>query len=291
VTVCIAGIHEDRKSSSIILVCDRRISLFGGWFSQDGNAKYTLIHKDWVGMFAGGTEETNLMLKEAYRALAKLNPAPPFEKVIDACRAAYAKVRKQLVETQVLPDFDVKSYREFRGLKQSDEALYLNIRDQIREAEKEWNLLFAGFDDEQTPHLFVISGPGKIQYCDSQKYAAIGSGDFAALVWMAYCGYHAQKPLGQLLFAAISAKFFAERASDVGQTTVVTTLSSEFSAFFHVSDDEIANLRSAWESLPKYSDESVKQLEARMAQAYDMVEKYMRTSPKPSVSRRSKQGP
>ena len=43
-TVCIAGIHEDREGSSIILVCDRRISLFGGWFSQDGNAKYTPVH-------------------------------------------------------------------------------------------------------------------------------------------------------------------------------------------------------------------------------------------------------
>ncbi len=94
-TVCIAGIKDEGRTgkSSIMLICDRRISLFGGWFSQEGNAKYTQVHRDWFGMFAGGVEETNLMLKEVNRSLAKLK-STPFEEVVDHCRSAYGKLRK-----------------------------------------------------------------------------------------------------------------------------------------------------------------------------------------------------
>src|ERR1035441_7996553 len=82
VTVCIAGIHEDREGSSIMLICDRRISLFGGLFSQDGNAKYTQVHRDWVGMFAGDVEEAHLMLQEVNRALGQLKVGS-FENVVN----------------------------------------------------------------------------------------------------------------------------------------------------------------------------------------------------------------
>ena len=40
-------------------------------------------------MFAGGAEETDLMLKEAYRSLAKLKLPPSFEKVVHTCKLAY----------------------------------------------------------------------------------------------------------------------------------------------------------------------------------------------------------
>jgi hypothetical protein len=267
VTVCIAGIHEDRAGSSVLLVCDRRISIFGGWFSQEGNAKYTQVHTDWFGMFAGDVEETNLMLKEVNKSLAKLK-AVPFETVVKRCRLAYAKVRKLLIETQVLPEFDVPTYRKFQELKRTDEAVYLNIRAKITAAEENWNLLFAGFDNRRAPHLFIISGPGNVQFCDSQKYAAIGIGAFAALVWLAFYGYGSRKPLGELLFGALSAKFFAEKASDVGQTTVVSTIKSDMAALFHFNDDEVSSVRKAWEGLPKHSKESVEDLENRMATTY-----------------------
>src|SRR5437879_4646885 len=85
VTVCIAGIHEERGGkSSIVLICDRRISLFQGWFSQEGNAKYVPVHRDWFGMFAGDIEETNLMLLEVNKSLASLKSIP-FEKAVYRC--------------------------------------------------------------------------------------------------------------------------------------------------------------------------------------------------------------
>jgi hypothetical protein len=270
VTVCIAGIHEDREGSSLMLICDRRVSLFGGLFSQDGYAKYTQVHRDWVGMFAGSIEETHLMLQEVRRAIGQLKVGS-FEKVVKCCRLSYMNVRKRLIETRILPDYDMASYLEFTKATRSDEALYLKIREKITEAEEGWNLLFAGFDNTRTPHIFIVSGPGNVEYCDSQKVAAIGSGAFAALFWISFYGYHSRRSLGELLFGAISAKFFAERAQDVGQTTVVTTIRSDIHGLFHFNDDEIRSIRDAWNGLPKYSEGAVKQLESRMAAAYGLV--------------------
>lgn len=271
VTVCIAGIHEENSGqSSIILICDRRLSLFGGWFSQDGNAKYTLVHRDWIGMFAGSVEETNLMLKEVNSSLADLR-AVPFEKVVDRSRLAYAKVRKRLIETQILPDFDVETYKKYKALRRTNEALYLTIQQEIVQAEEEWNLLFAGFDDRRRPHVFVISGAGKVQYCDSQKYAVIGSGAFAAIVWLSFYGYQSRRPVGELLFGALSAKFFSERARDVGYKTVATLIRSNIPALLHFGQEEIREVRKAWDALPKLEPSSVKQLEERMQQTYRMM--------------------
>jgi hypothetical protein len=289
VTVCIAAIQEDRAGSSILLVCDRRISIFGGWFSQEGNAKYTQVHTDWFGMFAGHVEETNLMLGEVNKSLAKLKAAP-LEIGVKRCRLAYAKVRRMLIETQVLPEFDVLTYRKFQELKRADEALYLTIRDKIITAEENWNLLFAGFDNRRAPHLFVISGPGNVQYCDSQKYAAIGNGAFAALVWLAFFGYGSKRPLGELLFGAMSAKFFAEKASDVGPSTVVSTIRSDMAALFHWNDDEISAVRKVWEGLAKYPEDRVRDLEQRMATTYRMFRSAFpsTTVKQPLASRKSK---
>jgi hypothetical protein len=269
VTVCIAGIHEGRVGASIMLVCDRRVSVLGGWFSQDGNAKYTQVHTDWFGLFAGDVEETNLMLREVNRSLAALK-AVPFETVVKRCRLAYAKVRKLLIETRVLPEFDVSTYRKFQELKRTDEVLYLTIKDKVTAVEENWNLLFAGFDNRRCPHLFIISGPGIVQYCDSQKYAAIGSGAFAALVWLAFYGYGSRRPIGELLFGVLSAKFFAEKASDVGQTTLLSTVKSDISALFHFNNDEVSAVKKAWEGLAKYPDASAKDLENKMAMTYQM---------------------
>jgi hypothetical protein len=192
----------------------------------------------------------------------------------------YSKVRRRLVETQVLPEFDISTYREFLQLKRSDEALFLTIKERISAAEEDWSLLFAGFDDARAPHIFVISGPGNVQYRDSQKYAAIGSGAFAAIVWMSFYGYHPQKRVGELLFGAMAAKFFAEKASDVGHNTVVSMINSHMNALFHVvNDQEVEAMRTAWEGLPKFSVDSVKELGKKMQELHEMFNRIKQDHP------------
>src|SRR5438067_2247293 len=69
-TVCIAGAHESGDAgASIMLITDSRVSTLGGSFSEDRNAKYVPVHRDWIGMYAGNIEETRLILKEVSRQL------------------------------------------------------------------------------------------------------------------------------------------------------------------------------------------------------------------------------
>jgi 20S proteasome alpha/beta subunit len=94
--------------------------------------------------------------------------------------------------------------------------------------QENWSLLFAGFDDTGSPHIFVIAGSGNVEYCDFQGRAAIGPGSLATRLWMSFYGYASPMKLADQVFGSVSAKFFAERASDVGKETIVVVKTNWF---------------------------------------------------------------
>jgi hypothetical protein len=117
VTVCIATIHRETVNNQpltrILTASDRRISLFAGDFSEPHAIKFTSVHPQWMAMFAGNVEETRLMLKAIAKALENI-PDNSFEKVVEYCRPAYIKQRRRLIETEILPDFDLLKYSDFQ---------------------------------------------------------------------------------------------------------------------------------------------------------------------------------
>jgi hypothetical protein len=74
--------------------------------------------------------------------------------------------RQRMVETQILPDYDIESYAEFTLLKKDNPEFHLQISAEKSRAEGNWSLLFAGFDSSKRPHLFTISERAKklLQY-------------------------------------------------------------------------------------------------------------------------------
>ncbi len=103
------------------------------------------------------------------------------------------------------------------------EAPFVEIDEHIKRVQE---LLFADFDDTESPHIFVIAGSGNVEYCDFQGRAAIGTGGLAAPLWMSFYGYASPMKLADRVFGSVSAKFFAERASDVGKETIVVVKAS-----------------------------------------------------------------
>ena len=85
--------------------------------------------------------------------------------------------------------------------------------------EQEWNLLFTGFDQTGRPHIFVITEFGKIQYCDTQAFAVIGSGTWAAQYTLTRSGFNKNLSRGDAAYALLAAKFAAESADGVGENT------------------------------------------------------------------------
>jgi hypothetical protein len=273
-TVCIASIHRDKKTGpSIIAASDRRISLFGGWFSDEGRAKFRSIHPEWEALFAGGTEETKLMLDAITLAMKKVK-ANHLEKVVNCCRQAYAKQRVRLIETQVLPEFDVNTYREYKALRQSDDGLYAEITKAVRDAQENWSLLFAGFDEDSAPHIFVISGPGRVEPYDYISRAAIGTGAVAALFWLSYQGFAARPGIGEAVLAAVWAKFFAERATDVGEQTIVTVMRPNRDYAIGLSDEEVKGARDAWDKLEKTDAPTATSIERKIESTFSLYDAF-----------------
>jgi hypothetical protein len=102
VTVCIAGIHyNEQREPLIISASDRRISIFGGSFSDDTGVKFGTLNRNWLVMFAGNTEHMKLMVDAVAMSLEK-SKDNSFNGFVKVCQRTYLKQRKSLIETVVL---------------------------------------------------------------------------------------------------------------------------------------------------------------------------------------------
>jgi len=170
------------------------------------------------------------------------------------CAKAFREERKKILETEVLSDYDIDSYKEYLAMKLSDRKFYDAISEKIGEAENEWSLLFAGFDDLDEPHIFVVTGKGKIQYCDPIGFACIGSGGWSAYSSLSAHPYNINLYPGEAIYSLLVAKFCAEPAHGVGDTTAFLTIRPTDRLNQSVSGlmpQTIEALREKWKSMPK----------------------------------------
>jgi hypothetical protein len=261
VTVCVAGIqYNEKREPLIIAASDRRVSIFGGSFSDDVGVKFGTLNRNWLVMFAGDPEHMKLMIDGISAALRKTTDNS-HDNVVKVCQAAYKERRKVLVETVILAEYDVSSYAEYKALEQTDEALFRAITDRIDKQQQEWYLLFAGFDDKPIAHVFVIAEAGRVEYCDYRGVGSVGSGALAALLWLSFYGYRKSMAIGQAAFGIVSAKFFAERASDVGEKTIITVLKPDKDFGLVLKDVDLGDARVAWKAIDTKPQEVTDELE------------------------------
>jgi hypothetical protein len=253
VTVCIAGINQLYKSpKSIIAVSDRKLS----WkdMSIDTGWKVQTIHRKWRVMFAGPLSPMVALLDaiKTAAANAEKNSLRPFARL---CSRAYRQEREHIIETEILTEYDLESYSEYRALKVTDRDLFEVIAEQIRKQEEGWNLLFLGFDDVDRPHLFVITEYGKIQYCDMEGFAVIGSGAWAAHNALSRFGFNRLLPRGEAAYGLLAAKFAAESAEGVGENTMFMILKANDRlgrTVTGLNSDDIAEIKAEWKKLPNF---------------------------------------
>lgn len=253
-TVCIAGINRSNPWPMIIAACDRKISFFGGWSSADGVAvKMTGINKDWTVMFSGPVSPMAAMI-DAIRERTKNLKRMDFRSFARLCRQVYREERKPLIESEVLGDYDIENYAEYMSLRRAEPEFYAKLTEKIREAEQEWNLLFAGYDRKRWAHLFTISESGKITFCDKEGFAAIGSGAWRALLALSSYPFKSELPLSNAIFGIVAAKFAAEAADGVGKETILTILEAGQTSLPVFGS--VSSLRKLWEDLPRFPGDS-----------------------------------
>jgi len=258
VTVCIAGINWSQSRPLIIASCDRKISFYGGYFSAEGVAmKITGLNKNWSLMFSGPVSPM-VPLVEAIKEEMQYEQRP--SSVREFARQSsyiYKSERKALIENEVLSDYDIENYAEYVALKKSEPELYAAVTEKIKDEEENWNLLFAGFDIKQKPHIFVIKERGRIQYCDTEGFAAIGSGGWRSLVALSSYPFRRNLAISKAIFAVATAKFAAEsEAEGVGEDTVLAILEPKASISPVMPDQCVNKLREIWKGLPRVTEEA-----------------------------------
>ncbi len=256
-SVCIAGINEWENLISIFTASDRKVS-WGDMFSAEGMAwKLKTIHAKWRVMFAGPNSSA-VALVDAIKtsaANARENRLRSFAKV---CSRAYREERQRIIESDILADYDIESYAEFRALKLSDRQFFDELMREIKRVEAEWKLLFLGFDESDQPHIFTITECGKITYCDIEGCAAIGTGSTIAYIGLARVGFNRYMKRGEAMYSLLSAKFEAEKSAEgVGEETIFLTFRATDrpgKSVPGIAPKGIEKAREKWKSLPKIPD-------------------------------------
>ncbi|MFZ0300451.1 MAG: hypothetical protein WAM13_19025 [Candidatus Sulfotelmatobacter sp.] len=266
-TICAAAISQSIDSPHcIISVCDRKVSM--AELTAEGVAwKLQTVHAKWRAMFSGDNSSMIALMDavKAESANAKGDNVRSFARI---CSRAYREERERILESEVLAEHDVKSYAEYLELKKSDRDFFQALTDQIKEIEQKWNLLFFGFDSADRPHIFVITEYGKIQWCDAEGFAAIGSGAWGFWTALSRYGFNRYAPRGETMWGVLAAKFAAESAEGVGEETVF--LISKHSdrlgdTIPGLVPDDIKQLRAKWKSLPRIPDGADKLMEGHLA--------------------------
>jgi len=260
VTICAAGIN----SGKIIAVKDMKLSYFGGSISSEGVLwKQRKVNSQWQVMFSGDISTLTPML-DAIEEAGRHSKEKGLRQFARLCASAYREERKRIIEDEVLSDYDLSTYAEYLALKTGDPNLFDAIGTQIRDAEEGWHLLFCGFDSKRKPHLFVISGRGKIQYCDTPGFAAIGSGGYAAHIALATYPYSPNLGMSEAAYCLLAAKFAAEAAEGVGEETYLHVLGpgEELSSF--VMGATIDSVREKWRNLPRIPDGAADEIKTEL---------------------------
>ncbi len=255
-TICIAGMHESKERDVIVAVFDRRLTTLGGAHSSERNAwKMRGMGGKWAALISGHVSEMTAIADAVKMGTAKL-PRGKWREYSRSCANFYRDERKRLIESQILIDYDINSYREYVSLRKNYRELFDSIGDKVREFDQNLSLLMCGFDSADKPHIFSITGAGHIEYCDLIGHGEVGSGSFAATVSLDRSSYDKWKPLEDCIYWVLAAKFAAESADGVGPETamLVFTPNSPPGAGEFFLSEEIEELRNKWNEMSRIPD-------------------------------------
>ena len=260
VTICIAAICDGGKS--IVSVSDERVSTEET--SADTLTKCDFIlDGNWLTMFAGDVSDATALYRKIDQPSS--TKGNDLGAVVGACEAAYWELVSGDAAAKVLAPLNL-TLNQFLDSKLPD-IVFDRLVTEIQHHQLTRNpscLLTTGFDAEGHSHLFTINHLSEIHYADRIGFAAIGSGSPSSLSDLYFHKYRAELPYEEALYRVLSAKFMSERASGVGDTTLVMLIRKNVPVIMPENDQTEA-IREMWEQegcarLPEHYRERVKEI-------------------------------
>jgi len=248
VTVCIASIcSQEKPLDTIVCVSDTKLSQHH--YSEDvATIKLQDVHKDWHVLISGTFGDRRRILEEVSKAVS-LFPKVPQSEMEDIFIAAYQNYARRLANEAVLAPYHL-TLEEFRKSRNDlGDVLYERIWSEIQRIVVGCDFLVCGFPNDRAA-VFSVSNPSVdkpsfITHHGDLGFGVIGSGAFIAESTLYAYRQSFIDPIAPTVYKTLSAKFCAETATDVGETTHMAIFKRDRK--FPYDDGLIENIKKIWE--------------------------------------------
>jgi hypothetical protein len=227
VTIAIAAIHP--SSGTIITVSDRMLSTGNDIVQARDNAtiKARKISDHWGVMFSGNGELFHRFVELACHELLVIGETHQLIEVQNVVENIYKRLFDKRFTDIHLSKFGYKNVSEFRrrGLGEFGKDIFGEIINSINNFDLGIEFIIYGYDKQKMAHIFCLENPGLITNHHIARFAVIGSGSY-----MARASLHRKDLLADInsiIYRLLEAKFSAETASGVGESTTVILLNED----------------------------------------------------------------
>ncbi|HUA07980.1 MAG TPA: hypothetical protein VMA98_01825 [Candidatus Acidoferrales bacterium] len=238
------------NARTLILVSDRQIG-FDMISTDPETQKVRQVHPRWWLMYSGN--DISPVFPIADRIESKLlelsggqaavdGGGPEIPQVLDVENAVSSAIQIQLrqeIEAAYLASRGWTMDSFHQAIPNLPPKLVTTIFGEISRERFDISLIVAGFDRLGYGHIITVDGRSMATKRHANPgYAAIGSGDYAAMYWMAYRDIGYASPSREVLYATIEGKLFAELSTGVGAYTDTFVVRSD-KPTIRLSDERI----------------------------------------------------
>ncbi|MDQ6800578.1 MAG: hypothetical protein M3041_07035 [Acidobacteriota bacterium] len=159
-----------------------------------------------------------------------LNLKPKKQQVVDAVRSAYHDYIRDRADNYLKPRYDwTRQQLIDQGLAKLGPETFSRILYEVEQIDAGVDLLVAGHDQANTPHIFSVKRHGEVEDHDAIQFHAIGAGAWAALgsLFANAPEIHTTENVAVAVYRACEAKFISEMARSVGSKTVMMAFSGD----------------------------------------------------------------
>jgi hypothetical protein len=179
----------------------------------------------WICMFAGSPSIYGSVLKRIRAHLTKADESG--ESVRSAAENAFRDELSHKIEGQLLSPYGL-TRKEFleQGKSYFGDEQFTRILYDLNAINLDTSFIIAGFDLDDSPHLFSVVDPGITEDHLSLGFHAIGSGS-RQCVGALFGTYDSSLSTVDLIYRLCEAKFLGESAMGVGKKTFVDIFSAD----------------------------------------------------------------
>ncbi|HLY21513.1 MAG TPA: hypothetical protein VKT83_03495 [bacterium] len=238
-TICIAALCDNNKT--LIMVADRRVGLASGEMETDTEIKIHKISPTWFTLVAGNdVEAAHEIAATAGGALRDRAAQGSVNGTLDVRRElveSYRRVRMHhaAAEPLVARGWTLNEFKD-KGHKSLPESTFAEIDGGLQRYDLEVDLIACGFFGDDDGDIITVHNPGVGKLVTSSHFAAAGTGSTAAIFSLFMRKFHSGMSLPLALYYVYEAKVAAQRATGVGETTVMLVMRKGQTD--HVSIDE-----------------------------------------------------